>query len=288
VTAYDFADLAAQAMADPDGAGTDQENTTTPIREVTDSEAAQLHNGQTRMAYRMAVLYRDKLLHVHGWHHWDGKRWAEDDKGTSKRAVLATFRQALRESVDMDEAARGILRKDVRRCESDTGIRGVLGIAAALEAFAATVDDLDADPYLLNCDNGTLDLRTTELRPHSPADRITKVTTAAYDPLAHGATWEKFIQRVLPNEPVREFLQRYVGTSLCGRVLEHKLAILTGEGRNGKGVFYGAVNAALGDYAATGDPNLFMRRQDAHPTGEMDLRGRRFVVVSENDKEETR
>ena len=108
---------------------------------MTDSEAAQLHNGQTRMAYRMAVLYRDKLLHVHsvGWHYWDGKRWAEDDKGKAKRAVLATFRQALRESVDMDEAGRSILRKDVRKCESGAAFIGVLGIAMALEAFAVTV-----------------------------------------------------------------------------------------------------------------------------------------------------
>ena len=274
-------------MNDPDGDDTDRSNNVTPIRQVTDSEAAQMHNGQTRMAYRLAVLYRDKLLHVHniGWHYWDGKRWAEDDKGATKRAVLATFRQALRESVGLDETARDILRKDVRKCESGAGVVGVLGIAMALEVFAATVKDLDADPYLLNCANGTLDLRTMQLRAHDPADRITKVTTAAFDPEAHGPTWDKFIQRVLPNEDVRGFLQRYTGTSLCGRVLEHKLAILTGEGRNGKGVFYGAAIAALGDYAQAAEPELLMHRDGAHPTGVMDLRGSRFVVVSENDKD---
>ena len=42
--------------------------------------------------------------------------------------------------------------------------------------------DLDADPWLLNCANGTLDLHTIALRAHNPADRITKVTHAAYLP----------------------------------------------------------------------------------------------------------
>ena len=65
-------------------------------------------------------------------------------------------------------------------------------------------------------------------------------------------------------------------------MLEHKLAILKGTGRNGKGVLYGAINNALGEYGGTAEPDLFMHREDAHPTGEMDLRGLRFVVVSES------
>ena len=72
------------------------------------------------------------------------------------------------------------LRADVRRCESGPGVNGVLTIAAALKEFAATADDLDADPWLLNCANGTLDLHTLQLVPHDPADRITKVCHAGY------------------------------------------------------------------------------------------------------------
>ena len=128
-----------------------------------------------------------------------------------------------------------------------------------------------------------LDLLTLQLRPADAADKITKVTGAAYDPDAQGRIWDEFLARVLPSEAVRGFTQRYIGLGLCGRVLEHTLAILTGIGRNGKGVLYGAVNAALGEYGGTAEPDLFMHREGAHPTGEMDLRGMRFVVVSESD-----
>lgn len=238
------------------------------------------HRGQARMAYRLAASHADRLLHVHGigWHRWDGRRWVEDDRGTAKRAVLDVLRQALAESLDDKD-----LRNDVRRCESASGIAGVLDIAAALEPFAATVADLDTDPYLLNVANGTLDLHTLQLRPHDPADRITKVTNAAYDPEAVGPVWDAFLARVLPESDVREFLRRYVGVALVGRVLQHLLAILTGTGRNGKGAFDRAVRHALGDYGIAAEPDLFMHREQAHPTGEMDLRGARWVVVSESD-----
>jgi putative DNA primase/helicase len=243
----------------------------------------QAHRGQVRIAYRLADVYAGQLMHVHGmgWFHWTGRRWAEDDQGAAARAVLAVLRDALIDS--LNDGQRD-LREDVRKCESNAGISGVLSIASALKQFAFTVDDLDKDPYLLNCANGTLDLHTYQLRPHSPSDRLTKVTAAAYNPNAQGPLWQAFLARVLPDESVRGFLQRYIGLSLAGRVLEHLLAILTGTGRNGKGVLYGAVAQALGDYAITAEPDLFMHREGAHPTGEMDLLGVRFVVVSESEQ----
>lgn len=240
-----------------------------------------VHHGQARMAYRLARTYAHKLMFVHGigWYAYDGTRWCEDTQGEAKRAVLAVLRAALAESLDDKD-----LRADVRKCESSAGVNGVLDLASALKQFAFTVTDLDEDPYLLNVANGTLDLRTMELGEHNPADRITKVTRAAYTPDNVSPHWETFLAQVLPDATVREFLRRYVGAALCGRVLEHVLAILTGTGRNGKGVFYGAVEHALGDYATVAEPDLFMHRENAHPTGEMDLLGVRWVVVSESDK----
>jgi len=240
------------------------------------------HSGQVRIAYRLHHAYNDKLLHVHGlgWHWWDGRRWDYDDSGAAHRAVLDVLRSALSESLDDKQ-----LRNDVRKCESANGIAGVLAVAAALPGFAATVRDLDADPYLLNAANGTLDLRTMELRPHDPGDRITKVTVGAYDPDAPENSWSAFLHRVLPDAEVRNYLGRLIGVALAGKVIEHILGILTGTGANGKSVFYKAVLWALGDYASTVEPDLLMHRQNAHPTGEMDLLGRRLVVVSESERD---
>ena len=70
-----------------------------------------------------------------------------------------------------------------------------------------------------------------------------------------------------------------------GKVAEHILPILTGTGANGKGTFYKAMLWALGDHGSTVEPDLLMHRQGAHPTGEMDLLGRRLVVVSESERD---
>lgn len=244
--------------------------------------AAANHSGQVRMAYRLARAYKNRLLHVHGigWHYWDGTRWAEDDIGAARRAVLNVLRIALAASLGDKE-----LRADVRRCESGPGVNGVLTISAALQEFAATADDLDPDPWQLNCANGTLDLHTLALRPHNPADRITKICNAGYheNPPSTGA-WHAFLEKVLPDEEVRNYLRRLMGVALLGKVIEHVLAILTGTGFNGKSKFYEAMLWALGDYGLQAEPDLFMHQPGAHPTGTADLMGRRLVAVSETEE----
>lgn len=243
------------------------------------------HRGQLRIAYRLADAYAGRLLYVHGigWHTWDGTRWAEDDRGAAQNAVYDVLRQALADSLtDTD------LRADVRKCESANGVRGVLELASALEPFAVTVNDLDQDGYLLNCANGTLDLRTGELRPHDPMDLITKVTTAAYDPNAAGTTWAQFLASVLPDEAVRGYFQRFIGLALLGMVREHIFTIATGTGANGKGTAYNAILDAIGDYGHVGESDLFMRAKsnpNAASPAQMRLRGKRFVVVSETERD---
>ncbi|WP_368853497.1 hypothetical protein, partial [Streptobacillus moniliformis] len=61
------------------------------------------------------------FVHGIGWHIWDGQRWIEDQRGEAKRAVLAVLREALADSLNDKE-----LRSDVHRCESASGIAGVL------------------------------------------------------------------------------------------------------------------------------------------------------------------
>jgi putative DNA primase/helicase len=250
-----------------------------------------VHRGQLRIAYRLAATHADRLMYVHGigWHYWDGTRWAEDDHGHAKRAVTEVLREALAQAVDLDPDARDKLIADVRKCETANGIGGVLDLAAALTPFAHVVADLDADPYLLNTANGTLDLRTLTLRPHDPAERCTRVTRAAYDPGATSDTWTQFLARVLPDEAVRGYLQRLAGLALLGRVTDHVFPIATGTGANGKGTTYNALLWAFGDYGHAAEADLFMASKSNPNSASpalMGLRGRRLVVVSETERDQ--
>lgn len=240
-------------------------------------------SGQSRLAYRLARTEGGRLMHVSdlGWFYWDGKRWAEDRGGKrTRRAVNRMLRAAWRDAYPADEA----LQKDVQKSQSSAAKSGIITEAAALPEFAVEVEELDADPYLLNVDNGTIDLRTMELRAHDPADRCTKITAGAWRPDSTGPTWERFMTEVMPDKDTRDFLARYVGQALVGAVTEHKLAILTGTGGNGKGVWYGAVDFALGDYAITPQPDMLLaRRSDSAFDGSVELRGARWAVFSEVD-----
>ena len=225
-----------------------------------------------------------EFLHVH-W--WDDRRWAEDVGDIRvRRALRDTLAERLSAAVGGGDEYKRLIEV-VTGCQTKNGMTSVLWHASFDEAFSADVAELDADPYLLNVANGTLDLRTLELREHNPKDRMTKITSGAY---RHGLTsteWEKFTARVLPDDGARGYLQRYLGLSLCGQALEHVFTIAIGTGANGKGTLRTAVAAALGDYHHEAPASLFLESKRNSGEANADLialRGRRFVVASETDE----
>lgn len=250
-----------------------------------------VHSGHLGMAVKLARRYSGRLLYVHpiGWHRWDGKRFARDTTGAARRAVHSILKSERAKLDSLPVEDREKRAKEIARYETASAISGILTEAAVLHEFAASVDDIDADPWLFNCANGTLDLRTMELRKHDPADRLTKVARGAYDPaMSNGADWSKFIERVLPDKDVRRYWQRIIGLSLLGKVNGDKqlAPIMTGKGANGKTTAVEAVSFAMGDYAATAEPALLMsKRGDTHPTGVADLLGKRLVTTSETEQD---
>ncbi|MBK8462464.1 MAG: hypothetical protein IPL36_05380 [Nigerium sp.] len=263
-----------------DGTGT---TGTTPSAAPTAWGDANLASHQ-RIAARFVTYARGKCLFVNGggWHYWDGARWAPDTDaahayGVLKEMITLSWMEAM-----TDKA----LFSDVRSAMSAMGSRGVLEIASK----TLRTEQVDADPWLLNCQNGTLDLHTLQLRAHDPADMLTKVCKAAYTPGATSPAWDYLTTTSILDPEVRGFLQRYAGVSLVGRVIEHILVILTGDGRNGKGMTARTIGKALGDYAITGAASMLVAgRQGDKPSAQdlaaqYRLRGTRWAVLSEVQK----
>ena len=112
--------------------------------------------------------------------------------------------------------------------------------------------------------NGTLDLRTGELRSHDPRDLITKIAGCEYDHAAPGPSFDRFIGEVLPKADVRGFVQRMTGLSLLGRVEEHVLPIFTGVGGNGKTTLVELLLKVFGDYGIMAEPELLVEHTYSH------------------------
>ena len=246
--------------------------------------AAALTHGQTRMAYLLASEATGRIIFCreYGWLTWTGTHWSPDHGVGARRELLAILRTALRDHLpDTVRAAKS--------CMSNASQQGVLGIAADLPQFRVMLEDLDSDPYLVNLPNGTFDLRTNELHDHDPSDRITKITRASFDPGAPSPVWSEHLEYFQPDIQIREFLQRFFGYTILGKVTEHIFLICYGpKGANGKGTTDRAIQYALGDYATAVDPNLLVATRanspDAPSPARFALKGRRYVSMSETER----
>jgi putative DNA primase/helicase len=214
------------------------------------------------------------------WLTWTSQRWQPDAGGVTVRMAKETVRSIYSEAADAEDADR---RKAIvghaRRSESRSRIEAM--IALAQSEMPIMPDGLDTDPWLLNVSNGTLDLKTGELREHDRDDLITKLAQVEYDATAKAPIWEKFLEQILPDEAVREFVRRLAGYSLTGSTREHVLPILYGSGANGKSTFVNVLMAAMGDYASQTAPDLLLAKQGSHPTELADLFGARLVAAIE-------
>ena len=217
------------------------------------------------------------------WLAWDGKRWAIDQSGRVMRAAKATVNSMWHAS--WAEGKGDVVRQFVSRSSNKKSLEAMVGLATSERGIPVMPDDLDRHPWLLNCANGTVDLRTGERRPHTPADMLSVLCPTAYQPNADCPTWEGFLHGVLQTKDLVDFMQRMMGYCLTGDVREQLLLIFYGCGSNGKTTFLNGFMDALGpDFSMQAARGLLLaKRADAHPTELADLFGKRFVVCAETD-----
>lgn len=234
-------------------------------------------------ARRFAELHRHQFRFTpeRGWLAWDGKRWMPDDHGRAMSAAKATARAIFDEI--RDSRFQKELFQWARRSQSRERLLAMLALAQSEDGIPARLTDFDADPMLLNVENGTIDLRTGNLRPHDPADRITRIVPIPYDPKADCDHWDAFLWRVVGKDrALYDYVQRAVGYTLTGRTDEQCLFFCYGMGANGKSVFLETVQALVADYATTARTETIMARtQNAIPNDVAALRGARFVSINE-------
>jgi putative DNA primase/helicase len=154
-----------------------------------------------------------------------------------------------------------------------------------------TGEKLDADPWLLGCENGVVDLRTGRHRPGRPDDWITKTSPVEWKGLdAPAPTWERFLLEIMDGDRDRvDYLRRALGYGVTGLTREHILMVFFGSGRNGKGALLETAQGVLGPLAGAIQSEMLLNqgrvRNSAGPSPDiMSLKGKRIVIASETER----
>jgi putative DNA primase/helicase len=244
--------------------------------------------GQTDLANarRFVQMHGDKIRFCRPWRKWiiwNGKQWKSDDTGHIERLAKGVPDQIFRAALAFDDMEA--LRFGVRSA-SARGITAMLSLAESESGIPVLPDEFDRDNWLLNCDNGVLNLRTGELGAHDSALLLSKLCPTAFVPDATNYEFEKCLEGIFNGQSALiDFLRRMMGVCLTGTTTEQVIPILFGDGSNGKTLLLMLFVSVLGsDYAMTANRELLMvKRGETHPTELAGLFGKRLVVSIETD-----
>ncbi|HEY1864243.1 MAG TPA: phage/plasmid primase, P4 family [Roseiarcus sp.] len=230
------------------------------------------------LALRFAERHANDLRFVAAWNKWlswTGKRWEFDE-------TLAAFDKS--RAICREAAAACNKSKIAVALASSKTVAAVEKLAKADRRIAATIDQWDADPWLLNTPDDVVDLRTGRTRTHRADDYMTKIT--AVGPRGDCPRFLAFVNRITGGDvALVSYLQRVLGYALTGVTREHALFFAYGTGANGKSVLLSTVAGILGEYHRTAPIETFVASNgDRHPTDLAGLRGARLVTATETEE----
>jgi putative DNA primase/helicase len=213
-------------------------------------ELALLGETDTDNAQRFANRFGKKALYTpgRGWLVFDGKRWRSDDVGQVVELAKTTARLIAAESAHLE---RDTARAERSGFAKQSLSRGSLDRMIELAKSLLAVEDarLDADSWLLNVENGTIDLKTGRRERHDPRDLLTKIAPVKANRHAKCPEFRKFLKRITGDDSrLAKFIQKAAGYSLTGITTEQVLFFVYGKsGNNGKSTLVNLIRDMLGD-----------------------------------------
>jgi putative DNA primase/helicase len=243
------------------------------------------------------------------WLVWTGTHWQRDTSGEVIRLAKQTIKRLARQVEQLDETQARALLAHIKSSLSMTKLKAMVECAQSEDGIAIQPEALDQDPWLLNCANGTLDLRTGILRPHQQADLLTKCLTIPYEPDATCPTWQAFLWRIMggsqgPDDPdmsvgalearqraddrakaLIAYLQEAAGYTLTGSTREQCLFLCHGPTKTGKSTYLATMRALTGPYGTHADIQTFMHKDRPEIRNDLaDLAGARYVYAMESQE----
>jgi putative DNA primase/helicase len=242
-------------------------------------------------AQRMIDRYAGYIMYNYEnkmWRIWNGKFWQNDvTRQVKNYAEVIINEMKVQAFQSEDEYDRKQRMKNVQKAYSSNGKEAMLKEAQHLEGVPCVNNDFDNQDFMLNVDNGVVDLISGKLLDHDKKYMMSKMSSVAYDDSSKPTQWLKFLDQVfLGDQELIKFIQKAVGYTLTGSIREQALFILYGDGSNGKTVFLDIISRLLGEYAVnTQVETILERKNGSNYTSDLArLKGARFVTTGENNE----
>lgn len=220
------------------------------------------------------------------WMFWTGRRWEQDNTGQIVRCAKATVQKMREESESIGVSdLREKHLKHATASESYPKIMAMVKLAESEIGVPILPDVMDRGIFLLNVQNGTLDLQTGKLREHHREDYLTKMSPVVHDEKAECPQWIAFINQIFQcDEELIKYIQKIAGRALTGDASERHIYMFWGTGANGKSTLVETIGYILGEYAISiGIDSLLSKNKKSIPNDIARLKGARFVYASEPD-----
>lgn len=223
------------------------------------------------------------------WMIWRGDRWSPDEDGKVDRwswdAIDRIEKEIAYLEADADEDVLKAYRAHAKSSKKFTAFKAMQGLATGRKGITVPPATFDADPALINCPNGTLELKPDGLvfRPtHAREDYLTLSTGVEYEEGATHELWDGYLKRFLPDEEVRDWLQRLVGYSLFGDNAEQLLVVCQGVTSTGKTTLSEALQQVLGGYGGPLEASILRGNADDRARPDiLKALPRRLVIAEE-------
>jgi putative DNA primase/helicase len=219
------------------------------------------------------------------WMIYNGKYWQHDVHNNVKNYVEIVAEEMLHETnMETDLPKKQQMLKNINRIYNSAGKESLLKEAQHIIGVPCTNNDFDNNEFILNCENGVIDLKTGTLTPHDRNLMLSMETLHPVDTTATPKRWISFLNDIFDNnQDLISYMQKVLGYSLTGSTKEQVMFVLYGDGRNGKSLMLDVIREALGGYGITTRPMLLTEQRNGNTNTEeiARLKGKRIVFSEE-------
>lgn len=178
---------------------------------------------------------RDKFCQLHRPIHYASGTWFKFNGVIYDAVPEYLIKQQVQEIIDNDRA--------LKIQPTFANLRSIIELIKVKVSIPDKA--MDGNHDLVTFADCTLEISTRQRRLHSHKDLLTSAFEFNYDPQARSDVWERFLDKVVPND-CRDFMQEFAGYCLTTDMAHETAVWLYGPAGCGKSTLIEGIRAALG------------------------------------------